>query len=254
MTLQRSRPRLMILDDPGAVDRRVAELIADLIREKPECVLGLATGGTPVGAYRELVGMHQQQSLDFSRLTTFNLDEYVGLSGDHPQSYRYFMQHHLFDHVNVQPSRTHVPNGRARDIDREAREYEKKIDSAGGIDLQLLGIGSNGHIAFNEPGSPIESRTRTVELTAETIEDNARFFETADEVPGTAITMGIGTILESKRIVLMATGDAKADAVRTAVEDDPDPINPASLLQLHSNVTFVLDRAAAGGLSTSGSR
>ena len=243
------RPDVIVLSDADAASRRVAEMIADVVRDRPDAVLGLATGGTPVGAYRELVRRHRETSLDFSRVTTFNLDEYVGLEPTHPQSYRAFMQQHLFDHLNVDPARTHVPSGTASNLDAHAAEYERTIRDAGGIDLQLLGIGHNGHIAFNEPGTPADSRTRVVELTESTIESNARFFETADEVPRRAITMGIGTILEARRIVLMGIGEGKAEAVRRAVEGEVDESHPASLLQKHGQVTFVLDRDAAGLLS-----
>ena len=186
--------------------------------------------------------------VDFSYVTTFNLDEYVGLGPEHIQSYRHFMQRQLFDHINVEASRTHVPDGLAIEIESHVVEYEELIRQAGGVDLQLLGIGSNGHIAFNEPGSTVDCRTRLVDLTENTIEANSRFFESASEVPRHAITMGIGTILESRRIVLMATGKAKAAVVKAAIEGPADPVNPASLLQQHPNLTFVLDPMAASEL------
>lgn len=242
-------PVLVVCDTPEEAARRVAERIAEAIRSQPDIVLGLATGGTPVGVYRELIRMHREESLDFSQVTSFNLDEYVGLGPEHPQSYRSFMQQQLFDHVNIEPSRTHVPDGLAADVEAHARAYEAEIEAAGGIDLQLLGIGDNGHIAFNEPGSPPDSRTRRVDLTEETIQANSRFFSSIDEVPRHAITMGIGTILEAKRIVLMATGERKAEAVARAVEGPTDPESPASQLQRADDVTFVLDKAAASDLS-----
>jgi len=245
MTGNRNRPRIVICPDPLAASREVAQIIAAAIEAKPDIVLGLATGGTPVAAYRELVRMHREQGLDFSELTSFNLDEYIGIGPEHPQSFRYFMQQHLFDHVNVTPSQTHVPDGRGTDVEANARRYEDEIRAAGGIDLQLLGIGTNGHIAFNEPGSPASSRTRAIELTTETIQANSRFFDSIDQVPKHAITMGIGTILESKRILLMATGEGKADTIERAIHGDADPSHPASLLQRHDEVTYVLDEAAA---------
>jgi glucosamine-6-phosphate deaminase len=219
---------------------RVANEIASLVRAKPSCVLGLATGGTPVECYRELVRMHREEGLDFSRVTTFNLDEYVTLDGSHPQSFRYFMQQHLFEHINIAPQATHVPNGIADDMALETIRYEQLIAKFGGIDLQLLGIGGNGHIAFNEPGTPRDSRTRTVSLTSATIKANSRFFDSERDVPRTAITMGIGTILEAKKIVLLATGEGKREAVVRAVKGPVSDDCPASFLQEHTDVTFVV--------------
>lgn len=243
-------PEIIICETPEQAARRVAQIIAEAIHENPRVVLGLATGSTPVATYRELVRMHRGEGLDFSQVTTFNLDEYLGLGADHPQSYRAFMQQHLFDHLNVRRERTHVPDGLATDLQAHAREYETRIREAGGIDLQLLGIGDNGHIAFNEPGSSPESRTRVVDLTEETIEANSRFFSSPDEVPRQAITMGIATILEAKRIVLMATGIKKADAVARALSGVVEEASPASQLQTHRDVTFILDAEAASQLST----
>ena len=250
MTSERITPAIMICDNPSDASLRVAEIIAQAIRENPEIVLGLATGGTPIGVYRHLVTMHREQGLDFSGVTTFNLDEYVGLGPEHPQSYRYFMQEHLFQHVNLVPAKTHVPDGLAKDLVASSEEYEAEIRAAGGIDLQLLGIGDNGHIGFNEPGSEADSRTRRVDLTEATIQANSRFCASADEVPRHAITMGIGTILEAKRIVLMATGERKADAIDHAILGPVDVMSPASQLQRNDDVTFVLDSAAAARLST----
>lgn len=249
MTNSNVSPVIEVCQDPQEASRRVAEIFADAIRANPKIVLGLATGGTPVGVYAELVRMYRDGALDFSQLTTFNLDEYVGLSPDHPQSYRHFMQQQLFDHVNVDPDKTHVPDGLASDIGQHALDYESQIRDAGGVDLQLLGIGDNGHIAFNEPGSAADSRTRQVDLTEETIRANSRFFDSIEEVPRHAITMGIGTILEAKRIVLMATGRKKSEAVNRAIQGPVDPMLPASQLQRAADVTFVLDAAAASGLS-----
>ena len=242
------QPTIVVAADKGHAAHCTADLIHETVRENPSAVLGLATGGTPVGVYRLLVERFQAGELDFSKVTTFNLDEYVGLGPEHDQSYRYFMQQQLFNHVNVVRQRTHVPNGLASNIEKHVAEYEEQILQVGGIDLQLLGIGNNGHIAFNEPDSPIDSRTRLVDLTENTIEANSRFFESAAEVPRHAITMGIGTILESQRIVLMATGKSKAKVVQAAIEGPVDPANPASLLQGHARLTFVLDPESASEL------
>ena len=242
-------PQIVVCGNPAEASLATARFIADAVTANPRIVLGLATGGTPVGAYRELVRQHKEEGLDFSEACSFNLDEYIGLGPDHPQSFRYFMQAQLFDHINIDPNATHVPNGMADDIAAHAQEYEDQIRNSGGIELQLLGIGNNGHIAFNEPGSSIDSRTREVNLTPNTIDANARFFESIDDVPKRAITMGIGTICEAAKIVLMATGEAKAAAIQAAIEGPRDPSNPASLLQGHSDLTFVLDEAAASKLS-----
>lgn len=240
---------IVVCEDSDSASRYVAKIIADAIGSNPRIVLGLATGSTPIGTYRELVNKHRDEDLDFSQVTTFNLDEYIGLGPEHPQSFRAFMQEQLFDRVNLDAQRTHVPSGMASDPAAEGVTYEAAIASAGGIDLQLLGIGGNGHIAFNEPGASAESRTRAIDLTPSTIEANSRFFDSIDQVPRTAITMGIGTILEAKRIILMASGDAKADAVAKSIEGDVDESMPASALQRHREVTYVLDSKAASKLS-----
>jgi glucosamine-6-phosphate deaminase len=239
---------ILVYPDSAAASSAAAEIIAQKVRATPSCVLGMATGGTPIQTYRELIRLHVEDGLDFSSVTTFNLDEYVGLAADHPQSYRHYMQQNFFDHVNIDPARTHVPDGVAVDSLAASADYEADIVAAGGIDLQLLGIGHNGHIAFNEPGSPRGSRTRVVELSAQTIEKNSRFFDSIDEVPRQAVTMGIATILEAKRIVMLAFGPAKAEAVRLAIEGESNEQHPASLLQGHPSVTFVLDEAAADRL------
>lgn len=223
----------------------VASEIANLLKENPSVTLGLATGGTPVEVYRRLVEINQRGDISFADCTTFNLDEYVGLEPDHDQSYRYFMQKNLFDYVDVNRDRTHVPDGVAVDLQAACSDYESRIKSAGGIDLQLLGIGMNGHIAFNEPGSDPNGRTSVVELTDNTIAANSRFFEKAEDVPRQAVTLGIGTILEADRIILMATGSNKAEAVARALVSEPNLDSPASYLQTKKNVTFVLDAEAA---------
>ena len=236
---------VIIQEDNAKASLLAADRISRLVREKPDAVLGLATGGTPVQVYRELIRRHREEGLDFSRITTFNLDEYLGLSPEHPDSYAQFMHENLFAHVNLAPDRTHLPCGLARDLPAHCRDYEQSIKDAGGIDLQLLGIGSDGHIGFNEPISSLASRTRAVALTEETIADNARFFASADEVPRHAITMGIGTILESRACLLLAFGGGKAAVLAEAVEGPVRAAVPASALQMHPNVTVVCDEAAA---------
>jgi glucosamine-6-phosphate deaminase len=223
-----------------------ARIIARLVREKPDCVLGLATGSTPLATYRELIRLHRDEKLDFSKVTTFNLDEYVGLPPEHPQSYHAFMQEHLFRHINIQPGNTHIPNGMAADIPRECARYEDAIRMTGGIDLQLLGIGTDGHIGFNEPTSSLASRTRIKTLTARTRQDNARFFNgDISQVPMHCITMGVGTIMESRTVVLLAFGANKADAIADACEGPITAMNPASILQMHQIAKVVIDETAS---------
>jgi glucosamine-6-phosphate deaminase len=226
-----------------------AALVAGLMWEHPSCVLGLATGSTPIPLYRELVRLHREEGLDFSSATTFNLDEYVGLPPEHPQSYHAFMQEHLFRHVNLAPERVHLPNGLARDIPAECDRYEKAIRAAGGVDLQILGIGTEGHIGFNEKSSSLASRTRIKTLTAQTRSDNARFFGAVAEVPLHVITMGVGTIMEARQVVLLAFGGNKAEAVAAAVEGPITAMNPASILQMHPRATLLLDEGAASKLA-----
>lgn len=240
--------KVIVCKDRQEVARVAADIFAQQIKEKPNTVLGLATGGTPLDLYQLLIRMHKEQVLDFSRVISFNLDEYVGLSGDHPQSYRYFMNANLFNQINIDKANTHVPDGKAPDFGISCQKYEKDIRAAKGIDLQLLGIGSNGHIAFNEPGSAGDSRTRLVDLTERTIKDNARFFQDESQVPRQALTMGIGTILEAKKIILIATGTNKADAAAQAIKGIVSAKVPASFLQNHPDCTFILDKDSAAGL------
>ncbi len=237
--------RVIVEANREAVGRRAAHWLANLVRRRPNCVLGLATGSTPLGMYGELIRMHREEGLDFSRVVTFNLDEYVGLGASHPQSYRSFMQQNFFDHINIDPRDTHVPDGRALDFEVYCEQYERLIADEGGIDLQVLGIGSDGHIAFNEPGSSLGSRTRLKTLTAETVRDNARFFGSENEVPRLAITMGVGTILESRQCLLLACGASKARAVRDTIEGPITAQVTASALQLHRDVIAILDEEAA---------
>ncbi len=231
------------------VSALAASMIAEVVEASPRCVLGLATGSTPVAAYRELIRIHREQGLDFSQVVTFNLDEYVGLDEKNDQSYHYFMWENLFKHINIRPDNVHIPDGNAPDIEEFCHEYEHEIASFGGVDLQLLGIGSNGHIAFNEPAGSLGSRTHVTRLTERTRSDNARFFKSLDEVPRYAITMGIGTILDASSILLVANGEGKAEAVARMVEGPVMAMVPASALQLHPSVTVIVDQAAASKLT-----
>jgi glucosamine-6-phosphate deaminase len=242
---------IRIAEDAAAAAAITAGLISHQVRTKPQAVLGLATGSTPEATYALLAEEHRSAGLDFSRVTTFNLDEYLGLSPKHPQSYRFFMNDRLFRHLNIRPENTHVPSGLPRDPEEECQQYEERIERAGGIDLQLLGIGRDGHIGFNEPGSSLQSRTRVKTLTEQTIKDNAElFFGKGQEhlVPKFAITMGVGTILEARHLVLLATGERKADIVREMVEGPVTSMVTASVLQWHPRATIVLDKAAASKL------
>ena len=221
-----------------------AGIIGGQVLLKPNCVLGLATGSSPIGAYKDLVKSYEDGILDFSEVRTVNLDEYCGLDDTNPNSYRYFMNDHLFDHVNIDKANTHVPNGHADDLEEEAVRYESFIQSLGGIDLQLLGIGNNGHIGFNEPGDCFAKETHPVRLTENTIAANARFFSSVEEVPKYAISTGIKNIMQAKRILLIASGSAKAEALFSTICGPITPAVPASILQLHENVTIVADEAA----------
>ncbi|HMP80959.1 MAG TPA: glucosamine-6-phosphate deaminase [Pirellulaceae bacterium] len=240
--------RVIVHREANQASRAAADWIARCMRAKPDCVLGLATGSTPLAVYRELIRMHVEEGLDFSQITTFNLDEYVGLQPSDPHSYRYFMEEHLFRHVNLRPQRTFVPDGRALDLDKHCQAYERQIRETGGIDIQLLGIGSDGHIAFNEPGSSLGSRTRVKTLTRETRRDNARFFDDPQQMPRLAITVGVGTILDARQVLLLAAGEHKAQAVAAAIEGPVTAQVTASALQLHREVVVMLDESAASQL------
>lgn len=221
------------------MSRKAANIISAQMIMKPNCVLGLATGSTPIGTYDQLVEWYNKGDLDFSEVTTVNLDEYKGLPRTNDQSYYYFMHQHLFDRVNIDPERTNVPNGMEPDAEKECGRYEELIRSLGGVDLQLLGLGHNGHIGFNEPGEAFEKETHCVDLTESTIEANKRFFASADDVPKQAYTMGIKTIMQAKKILIVVNGENKADIVERAFFGPVTPEVPASILQLHNDVTLV---------------
>ncbi len=224
---------------------KAAQFVASQVILKPESILGLATGSTPEGMYSEIIKMYQNGIVDFEKVTSFNLDEYIGLGKESDQSYVYYMQEHLFNHINISLSNINMPNGLAKDIDKECLEYEARIAKSGGLDLQILGIGRNGHIGFNEPDLKFEARTHVVMLDEQTIEDNSRFFDSIEEVPKKAISMGVKTIMHAKKIVLLASGAEKAEAVYKMIYGKIIPELPASVLQLHPNVTVICDEAAA---------
>ncbi len=236
--------RIYAAKDYKDMSRKAANLISAQVIMKPDAVLGLATGSTPVGAYEQLREWHDKGDLDFSAIHSVNLDEYKGLSGEHDQSYRYFMNHNLFDHVNIAKENTNVPNGLAQDAEAECRRYDGVIRELGGIDLQLLGIGGNGHIGFNEPCDVFEKGTHVVTLTEDTRRSNARFFSSIDEVPTHALTMGIGGIMSARKVLLLASGGAKAQALYDSCFGPVTPGVPASILQLHGDVVIIADEAA----------
>ncbi len=221
------------------LSRKVANIISAQVILNPKCVLGLATGSTPVGTYKQLVEWYDKGDIDFSATTSVNLDEYCGLAGDNEQSYRYFMDHNLFNHINIKKENTYVPNGLATNYEEECVRYDALISDLGGVDLQLLGIGTNGHIGFNEPDNEFEKMTHVVELGESTIEANSRFFETLDDVPKSALTMGIKAIMQAKKILLVANGSKKESILKEALYGPITPHVPASVLQLHSDLTVV---------------
>ena len=230
--------------DYNEMSRKAANLIGAQVIMKPDCILGLATGSSPIGTYKELIKRCEEGDLDFSQVQSVNLDEYKGLSRDNDQSYYYFMNHNLFDHINIDKANTHVPNGMESDAEKECANYEELIKSLGGIDLQLLGLGHNGHIGFNEPAEEFDKVTHCVDLQESTIEANKRFFASADDVPRQAYTMGIGPIMRAKKIVVVVSGEDKADIVKRAFSGPITPSVPASILQMHPDVTVICDAAA----------
>lgn len=244
--------KIIVVDGYLELSIVAAGMVADFVRSKRDAVLGLCTGETPVETYRRLISLHRDQGLDLSGVVTFNLDEYMGLGPEDLQSFNAFMHENLFDQVNTPPVNIYIPNGLPADVEEECRRYEDAIAAAGGIDLQLLGIGQNGHIGFNEPGTSFSSRTRVVRLTDETRRANARYFQSPEQVPHTAISMGIATIMESRRIILLASGSSKAKAVSSAVDGPVTEDLPGSILQRHPDATFILDQEAAALLGKDG--
>ena len=227
---------------------KAANIIAAQVSLNPKSVLGLATGSTPIGTYRHLVEWYQKGELDFGKAVSINLDEYCGLSGDHPQSYRRFMQENLFDHISIRPENTWVPDGMTTDVDAMCDDYERTIEELGGVDLQLLGLGHDGHIGFNEPCDHFPVRTHEVALTESTRRANARFFAGEDEVPTAAYTMGVGTVMAARRVLMIVTGADKADILHRAFCGPVTPWVPASILQFHPDVTLICDEAAWSGM------
>ena len=236
---------LRVVNSYEELSKVAASEFSKVIKEKPNAILGLATGGSPIGMYKELIKMYENKELDFSKITTVNLDEYIGLNPEHSQSYRYFMNDNLFNHINIDVANTFVPNGLAKDLEVECKEYDKRIIELGGIDIQLLGVGNNGHIAFNEPDEHLSAGTHVISLTENTIEANARFFDNIDDVPRTAITMGVGGIMKAKKIILIASGESKAEAIKGLFSGKITTENPASMLQMHRDVTVIVDKEAA---------
>ena len=234
--------KLIVVENYEEMSRFAAENIKDVIAKKPNAILGLATGSTPVGTYKELIRMNKNSEVNFSEIRTVNLDEYVGLSEKDTQSYRYFMNENLFNHINIKKENTFVPNGLAKDIEEETKNYDRRIDELGGIDIQILGIGNNGHIAFNEPDDILTSGTHLTNLTESTIIANSRFFNSIDEVPKTAITMGLGQIMKSKKILLLVHGENKAEVVKEVLSGKITSKNPATMLQMHKDVTIIVDK------------
>ena len=234
-----------VVDTYKEIGEKAADIFVAQLLMKPNSILGLATGSTPLSLYEALIQRYKDGKIDFSQVTSFNLDEYVGLAPDHEQSYRYFMEKNLFEHINIDKNKTYVPDGLVKDADAFGKAYDQQIKDMGYIDLQILGIGANGHIGFNEPDKIFTYATHKVDLAETTIKANSRFFDSIDDVPKQAISMGIGTIMKSKKIILMATGEAKAQAIRDAIYTDPAPEHPASILQFHQNVTVIVDKEAA---------
>lgn len=240
--------RFHVFESPKEASVFASNIIAEQIKQKEDTVLGLATGSTPIETYQNLIDKNKNNEICFAKVRTVNLDEYVGLSGDHEQSYRHFMNTNLFDHVNIKKENTHVPLGDAEDLEKMCKEYEKLIQDLGGIDLQVLGIGNNGHIGFNEPDTHLYNETHVTDLTESTIEANKRFFESKDEVPRQAVTMGMASILRSKHIIVLAFGASKADMVKRLKDEYLDPQCPVTFLKIHENVDIIFDKDAGSKL------
>lgn len=240
--------RIIVVDNYEEMSKRAARMIASQVMLKPDSVLGLATGDTPLGMYKELVKLFKNEEVDFNEVRTFNLDEYYGLNSKSPHSYYSYMINNLFNHINIDRENINVPSGMAKDINTVCIEYENKIKEAGGIDMQVLGIGGNGHIGFNEPDVNFEAETHLVNLDEQTIKANSRFFNSIEDVPVKAISMGIKTIMNSKKIILLVSGISKAEVIEKAIKGKINPNLPASILQLHNDVTIILDKEAASFL------
>ncbi|MBU3181874.1 glucosamine-6-phosphate deaminase [Clostridium psychrophilum] len=240
--------RIIVMDNYDEMSKKAALMIASQVMLKPNSVLGLATGDTPIGMYKELTKLYNKRDIDFKEVRTFNLDEYYGINHENHQSYYYFMNANLFNNINIVRENIYMPNGMEKDVNTSCNEYETKIKELGGIDMQVLGIGGNGHIGFNEPNVNFEAETHLVNLEEETIKANSRFFKSINDVPVKAISMGIKTIMNSKKIILLASGLNKAKAIERAVNGKINPNIPASILQLHNDVTIILDKEAASSL------
>lgn len=237
--------KIIVEKDYDSMSKRAAEIMVEEIKNNPNIVLGLATGSTPVGMYKEIIENYKAGEIDFSNIKSFNLDEYVGLDENHPSSYNYFMKENLFKHINIDKKNTYVPDGTVKDLDAYCKEYDQLIKEMGGIDIQILGIGTNGHIAFNEPAKELSVGTSVLKLTENTISDNSRFFETLEEVPKTAISMGMGSILKTKKIILLASGENKRPIIKKLLEEKTITTDlPVSFLALHPDVTIIVDEAA----------
>lgn len=236
--------KIIEVKDYQEMSKKAADMIIKKVLTNPSITLGLATGGTPAGTYANLIEDHEKNQTSYEQVTTFNLDEYIGLSGNHPNSYQYFMNDKLFNHIDIQKSRTNIPRGNTGNIQEECLLYDQSIESHGGIDLQILGIGSNGHIGFNEPGTAFNSKTHIVDLAPSTRQANARFFDKPENVPFQAITMGIATIMKSKEILLLVSGDSKKEAMDYLLHGELNENFPASVLKTHAHATIIADKAA----------
>lgn len=240
--------KLLVVKNYEEMSEVAAKILKEVITEKPNAILGLATGSTPIGLYKKLIEMNKSKELDFSSVKTINLDEYVGLGEEDTQSYRYFMNENLFKHINIDKANTFLPNGLAKDLDEESKNYDKKVDELGGLDIQILGIGGNGHIAFNEPNDFLIEGTHVTNLAQSTIEANSRFFNSKNEVPTRALSMGIGQIMKSKKILLLVKGKDKAGAVKELLNGNVTTHNPASMLKMHKDVTVIIDEEMANAI------
>ncbi len=237
--------RIIVKENYQQMSKQAALFTSSLIHLQPDCVLGLATGSTPLGMYKNLIKMYENDDIDFSRVKTFNLDEYYPIKPDNPQSYHHYMKTNLFNHINIKNNNVHLLDGTAENVEQECKNYEQKIKQCGGIDLQILGIGTNGHIGFNEPGDKLNVTTHLVNLKEETIKSNSRFFDSKEDVPRKALTVGISTILKAKRIILLASGRDKAEAIKKTVSDYVTTATPSTLLQTHPELILILDEKAA---------